>query len=911
MVSFKSAKLDKSRNVIELKYPNDISLLSKLSSLDGFTIRYEHSEISANENSIKKLKELGFVLSASLMNYSDKEMQKVRHVDLSKMKSVLPLYDYQKQGVMFIENKNGRALIADEMGLGKAQSLDSKILTPSGYKKFKDIKINTPIFGSDGNIYKISGIFPQGKMQTYKITFSDSSSTITTGNHLWNIITPSQKFRGSDYKTIELQELFDKKLFKKDAYNYFIPMTSPLKFKKKKVLIPPYILGVLIGDGGMSQKTISLMNPDKGIINELIKQLPKTLELRKTKEKDSYRICIKNRKGNDKNLFRWEIKKLGLNTLSIHKHIPKKYLYNSIENRIALLRGLCDTDGYAGESNEYSTSSKRLAYDFQFLVESLGGRATIKTKTPFYTHKGEFKKGHLSYRITFKLPTSIIPFHLDRKRNLYLSKTRKEPTRAIISIEKDKIVDCACIQTTATNKLYLTNNAIVTHNTVQALSWLNLHPDKRPAIVICPSSLKVNWYRECKKWIVGSNPEILESTKSYKTHGDILVINYDILHGWVERLKKINPQVIIADEAQFVRNPKAKRTTAFKKLNRNVDHLIGLTGTPIDNKPVELYSIISSINPTIFPNYYSYVYKFCGGKRNPWGGIDTSEATNKEELHRILKNTIMIRRMKSEVMKELPPKQIIKVPLSISNRPLYTKAENEFIQYLNIRYNKINDDLKEELKNFAKRHKIEVSDELDDSEIEYLKSLKLEKASALGQIEYLKQIAIDGKMDEIINWIENFLESGEKLVVFAIHKRIIKKLIETFPDCVYIHGGVSKKHRQQAIDDFQNNSKIQLFIANMQSAGVGITLTSASNIAIIQYPWSPSIINQAIDRVHRITQIHQVTAWMLVAENTIEEKIIDVLKKKEQVISQIIDGKEYEDISVVMELVDSYRKIKK
>lgn len=566
MVSFKSAKLDKSRNVIELKYPNDISLLSKLSSLDGFTIRYKHSEISANENSVKKLKELGFVLSASLMNYSDKEMQKVRHVDLSKMKSVLPLYDYQKQGVMFIENKNGRALIADEMGLGK---------------------------------------------------------------------------------------------------------------------------------------------------------------------------------------------------------------------------------------------------------------------------------------------------------------------------------------------------------TVQALSWLNLHPDKRPAIVICPSSLKVNWYRECKKWIVGSNPEILESTKSYKTHGDILVINYDILHGWIERLKKINPQVIIADEAQYIKNPKAKRTTAFKKLNRSVDHLIGLTGTPIDNKPVELYSIISSINPTIFPNYYSYVYKFCGGKRNPWGGIDTSEATNKEELHRILKNTIMIRRMKSEVMKELPPKQIVKVPLSISNRPLYTKAENEFIQYLNIRYNKINDDLKEELKNFAKRHKIEVSDELDDSEIAYLKSLKLEKASALGQIEYLKQIAIDGKMDEIINWIETFLESGEKLVVFAIHKRIIKKLIETFPDCVYIHGGVSKKHRQQAIDDFQNNSKVQLFIANMQSAGVGITLTSASNIAIIQYPWSPSIINQAIDRVHRITQIHQVTAWMLVAENTIEEKIIDVLKKKEQVISQIIDGKEYEDISVVMELVDSYRKIKK
>jgi SWI/SNF-related matrix-associated actin-dependent regulator 1 of chromatin subfamily A len=132
-----------------------------------------------------------------------------------------------------------------------------------------------------------------------------------------------------------------------------------------------------------------------------------------------------------------------------------------------------------------------------------------------------------------------------------------------------------------------------------------------------------------------------------------------------------------------------------------------------------------------------------------------------------------------------------------------------------------------------------------------------------------------------------------------------------FPKAVKIDGSVSGVNRQKAVDSFQKDPNVQLMIANIKAGGVGLTLTAASNVAITQLPWSPSVLNQAIDRVHRITQVHQVTAWILVGQNTIEEKILSLLKEKESVVSEVLDGETYQDISVFMSLVNSYRKIKK
>ena len=184
-------------------------------------------------------------------------------------------------------------------------------------------------------------------------------------------------------------------------------------------------------------------------------------------------------------------------------------------------------------------------------------------------------------------------------------------------------------------------------------------------------------------------------------------------------------------------------------------------------------------------------------------------------------------------------------------------------------------------------------------------------APILSQIEILKQLSIQGKLNQIVDWIETFLESGQKLVVFAIHTKTIDYLMKQFPTAVKIDGSVSQKQRQNAVDKFQHDPDTRLFVGNIHAAGIGITLTAASNAAIIEFPWSPGELVQASDRIHRITQTKQVTIWNLVGAETIEERIIDLLKVKENVINHVLDGKTYEDKSILMGLIESYRKIKK
>jgi len=450
--------------------------------------------------------------------------------------------------------------------------------------------------------------------------------------------------------------------------------------------------------------------------------------------------------------------------------------------------------------------------------------------------------------------------------------------------------------------------------TVQVLSWLKLHPEFSKVLVICPASLKINWQREAEKWAL-LDMEILNGTTPHKIKSNDVIINYDILSYWEKHLKLKQFDVIIFDEAHYIKNNKAKRTKAFKRLVKSVPRLIALTGTPIENKPIEIYNIVKVIDPSIFPDATDFAVEFCGAKKTRFGW-DKNGATNTLRLNKILSSSIMIRRKKVDVLKDLPEKQIIKVPFEINNRIEYDQAETEFVEFLKKKFNTENltEEILEELKQFAKRNDIEVSEELTTDEIRLIKEHKFERiasAPVLAQIELLKQLAVKGKIDQIIEWIENFLESGEKLVVFAVHKKVVSQLMEKFKHiAVKVDGSVSQKQRQEAVDKFQKDVKTRLFIGNIKAAGVGITLTAASNAAIIEFPWSPGELNQAADRIHRITQTKQVTIWNLVGESTIEEKIITLLKKKEKVITKILDGKQYEDQSILMDLFKSYLMIK-
>ena len=236
----------------------------------------------------------------------------------------------------------------------------------------------------------------------------------------------------------------------------------------------------------------------------------------------------------------------------------------------------------------------------------------------------------------------------------------------------------------------------------------------------------------------------------------------------------------------------------------------------------------------------------------------------------------MIRRKKIDVLKDLPEKVYSYIPVELSNAKEYLHAEDDFIQWL-----------KETKGSEAVRRTGQVM--------------------ALAKIEALKQLAVKGKLKQAMEWIYNFLQSGKKLVVFATHHFVIDALIAEFPNIsVCIDGRVSMSDRQKAVDSFQNDSNIQLFIGNIEAAGVGITLTAASDAVFLELPWTPGKLVQASDRIHRIGQKFSVTIYFLLSANTIEEKIAKLLDNKLKVVTAVLDGQDVPDESLLSELMKSY-----
>jgi SWI/SNF-related matrix-associated actin-dependent regulator 1 of chromatin subfamily A len=426
--------------------------------------------------------------------------------------------------------------------------------------------------------------------------------------------------------------------------------------------------------------------------------------------------------------------------------------------------------------------------------------------------------------------------------------------------------------------------------TIQALAYLQARKDLRPAVIVCPASLKINWLRECEKFL-DDCPENQAVALSGKTpveiQGSIFIINYDILRDWLPVLK---PKAVIGDEAHYIKNTKSNRSKAFKKLCKNAESVILLTGTPVLNRPIELYPLLNLLAPHEFSNYIAYGKRYCAGHQKEIitrGGVkrlvwDFTGQSHLSELNQNLKDTVMIRRLKKDVLKDLPPKQYAVVPVEISNQDAYIKAENAFISWL--------------------------AEQVRKGVYDGKRLNAALKAEALVKINYLKQIAAYGKLNIAVDWITDFLESGEKLVVFAHHRDLINKIAKQFPGCAVVAGDT--KNRMNEVDRFQNDPKCRLFIGSIQAAGVGLTLTASSNVAFLEYPWRPADFDQAVDRTHRIGQKSSVTAWCLIANvdgvKTIDEKIITILQRKRKTVDAIVDGASVDKINVLDDIISSF-----
>lgn len=366
------------------------------------------------------------------------------------------------------DNKLDELFIHQPPRTGKALRMDADILTPHGFVKMRDIKVGDMVISDDGKPYPVTGVFPQGVMDTYRIRFSDDTFIDCTANHLWTVQTPDDRRKdrhgGKEvYRTIETREMFNN-LYTSDGHSkYCIEYVKPVQFSENQHIIHPYLLGALIGDGSLSEATISLHNPEQYVIDKVSACMTAGDELKKGKPQenrcDRYSITGMH--------TRRELERMGLyGTHSWNKFIPREYLFDSVENRIQLLQGLCDTDGTVSKNTfiEYSTTSEQLCKDIIFLVRSLGGRATFKDRMGKYTKDGEIRCTRTNYRVCIKMNHGIIPVSSDKHLRKYTGKSTANK-KYIRSIEPMQPAECQCISIASPSHLYVADDFIVTHNT--------------------------------------------------------------------------------------------------------------------------------------------------------------------------------------------------------------------------------------------------------------------------------------------------------------------------------------------------------------------------------------------------------------------------------------------------------------
>jgi hypothetical protein len=407
--------------------------------------------------------------------------------------------------------------------------------------------------------------------------------------------------------------------------------------------------------------------------------------------------------------------------------------------------------------------------------------------------------------------------------------------------------------------------------TVEALAVLE-EDDAFPAVVICPASLKLNWQREIQHWLPHRSLHVVVGTAKAIPRAEITVLNYEIVHAHRERLAISRPKALILDESHYVKNPAAKRTRAVKRLAEALPEgalKIALTGTPVMNHPDELIAQLRILGRLEeFGSGARFKRRFQG-------------AGAEERIHWHLRRTCFVRRLKKDVLPQLPEKRQVVVPVALENEREYRLAERDVVAWLQ-----------------------EQPLELSELEAKVQATLRAER---LAQLNTLRRLAARGKLGPALAWIHDFLESEEPLVVFASHREIQEMVVQRFPEALHVVGADKITDRDAAVQAFQDPGGPQLIVCSTRVAGQGITLTRASNVAFLDLEWSPAMHDQAEDRCHRIGQRDAVTAWYLLAAETIDEAMAEVLARKRGIVGAVTDGRRDESEAVVQSVVRALR----
>lgn len=398
-----------------------------------------------------------------------------------------------------------------------------------------------------------------------------------------------------------------------------------------------------------------------------------------------------------------------------------------------------------------------------------------------------------------------------------------------------------------------------------------------PCLVICPSSLKENWKREWERFTDKKAMILSDNVKDtwpfFHNTGlnDVFIVNFESLKKyfvlkitkkdrWTLRDVRFKDTInifksVIIDESHRVKSTSTQQTKFCKGITTGKEYVILLTGTPVVNKPKDLVAQLGIINKIEkFGGYQGFTRDYCSGP---------NEASNLKELNAMLWQHCFFRREKSKVLLDLPDKTRQILSCEITNRKEYQDAEKDLISYL--------------------RQYKEATDE---------KIAKSLRGEVMVRIGILKNISARGKIKEVVEFVNDFRESKEKIVIFCSLHEIVDKLLEIYPKAVCVTGRENAQQKQFAIDSFQHKPECDIIICSIKAAGVGLTLTASSNVVFVEFPWTDADCIQCEDRTHRIGQKNAVTASYFLGKNTIDEKIYKIIQLKRTISNAVMGSEE-------------------
>ncbi|CAA3017954.1 SWI SNF-related matrix-associated actin-dependent regulator of chromatin subfamily A 1 isoform X1 [Olea europaea subsp. europaea] len=420
--------------------------------------------------------------------------------------------------------------------------------------------------------------------------------------------------------------------------------------------------------------------------------------------------------------------------------------------------------------------------------------------------------------------------------------------------------------------------------TLQAIAVTSCIRDAWPVLVLTPSSLRLQWASMIHQWLDIPSSDILvvlsqwsgsnrggfnimtsNTKRSIHLDGVFNIISYDIVQKLQDVLMASEFKVVIADESHFLKNAQAKRTNASLPILQKAQFVMLLSGTPALSRPIELFKQLEALYPDVYKNVHEYGNRYCkGGVFGIYQG-----ASNHEELHNLMKATVMIRRLKKDVLSELPVKRRQQVFLDLGEKEM--RQINALFRELQV--------IKGKIKSSQSKGEAE--------------SLKFTEKNLINKI-YTD--SAEAKIPAVMDYLGTVIEAGCKFLIFAHHQPMIDSihqfLLKKKVGCIRIDGSTPAASRQALVTDFQEKDSIKAAVLSIKAGGVGLTLTAASTVIFAELSWTPGDMIQAEDRAHRIGQVSSVNIYYLLANDTVDDIIWDVIQSKLENLGQMLDGHE-------------------